>query len=294
MNDNIDVLNQRIDELKRCKDNAVENGDYPLAAQIRDNLDRVQLKKRRLNPEKLEKVLNLITERNGCYYSYQGGCHQFVGLGSTATEEVRVDGRPKGWCWSCWKSHQMNRLKTALGWCSRSSDFHKGGIASVGWEKMVQPHIGGKIENYPGWGDRIDKSNIVDKNNQKRMRDIMEITNHDAPGIYEPSTIEAINYIACTALGVPTAPTDAWGHNNPKEDSAPQEVSMDEWFSTSDGVEQLIGQALGKLSGTLSHDNVAAAKQILKKILGDSMECRNCTPRRTVREGGCVTCRSKR
>lgn len=106
------------------------------------------------------------------------------------------------------------------------------------------------------------------------LRDIVAATAHDAPGIYESSAVAKINTVASKALGMPVTLNSLWSHNNPQSDgpqSVPdREAMLDKmWYSSSKGpgMEALAMQALKKLSGDLSHDNVAAAKELLKKIV---------------------------
>ena len=91
------------------------------------------------------------------------------------------------------------------------------------------------------------------------LKQIVAMTDHDAPGIYEPSTIEEINRLACKALRLPQTSAYRWSHNQPQK---PTDSSVYETPS-------LTEQALEMLSGDFSYDNVAAAKQILKTIIGE-------------------------
>lgn len=191
-----------------------------------------------------------ITERKGCYYSYQGGCKEFVGwLVGEPTWDNNITIRttkPTGWCWSCWRGYQINKLS----------------------ERVLM------LQDPEDVADFLERVNQAEKF-KIEIRNIMKMTNHNAPGIYEPSTIEEINRACRIALGVVSIPIYEWSHNNkPKDDSAPRVESKESqmWFSTPSGpgVEQLICQALRKLSGDLSNDNIAAAKQILKEIIRGS------------------------
>lgn len=112
------------------------------------------------------------------------------------------------------------------------------------------------------------------------LSNIWTLTNHDAPGIYEPHVIETVNGIVREALGLPVTPADQWSHNQPKEPGAPQgteeqvsDIPPNEPGLPPKGASDTLDlgltlhQALDILSGDLSYDNVAAVKQILKNVI---------------------------
>lgn len=112
---------------------------------------------------------------------------------------------------------------------------------------------GGRPPCLPGGVDSMARARA------KNLARIAEMTEHDAPGIYESKVIEEVNSLARNALGIPTTPAKEWGHNKPEDGLEPKRRHLNR--------HALAAEALDKLSGNLSHDNVAAAKQILKKIL---------------------------
>lgn len=69
-------------------------------------------------------------DTHGCSFSGpgRGDCFNFIGLpgrsitGQHDGDDDTVDcyGKPNGWCWWCWRSHQVEKYKSALynGACS--------------------------------------------------------------------------------------------------------------------------------------------------------------------------------
>jgi len=109
--------------------------------------------------------------------------------------------------------------------------------------------------------DRTESEDFSHRAYSQALEDIMDLTDHDAPGIYEPDMVELVNRRARIALGIRTAPLYSWAHNTP-----PNVMSHND-FPTSDVESGLIGQVLEKLSGDLNYDNVAQAKEMLKSLL---------------------------
>ncbi len=97
------------------------------------------------------------------------------------------------------------------------------------------------------------------------LKRIAEMTDCKAPGIYDSKVIEEVNSLARNALALPTVSSESWSHNTPPDPDAPKAIH---WEPVSSRIiKGRVAEALDKLSGTMSHDNVAAAKQILKKIV---------------------------
>lgn len=63
-------------------------------------------------------------EMGGCTFAGpgRGDCEHFIGLPGKSIpglhdgpdDTVDVYGKPNGWCWSCWKSHQIRNLRADL------------------------------------------------------------------------------------------------------------------------------------------------------------------------------------
>lgn len=98
---------------------------------------------------------------------------------------------------------------------------------------------------------------------ERALRNILGVTNPDAPGIYEAITVEKVNNLARNAMGIADAPRECWSHHRPAPDDAPQQIT-----ENTQQLKQWVSVALRRLSGDLSHDNVATAKEILKKVIG--------------------------
>lgn len=103
------------------------------------------------------------------------------------------------------------------------------------------------------------------------LGDIVDMTNHDAPGIYDAHNIALINAKARNVLGMPITLSYNWPHNKPNKPNKPgdarsknREKFLDNWCVLSP---KLAEQMIDKLSGDLNYDNVAAVKQILKQIV---------------------------
>lgn len=101
------------------------------------------------------------------------------------------------------------------------------------------------------------------------LANIRGMTDCDSPGIYEPDNIVAINNEARRAFGMRETPADQWSHNQPKDPGAPQGTEGSRLLTACPAALTKLWaeDALKELSGDLSHDSVAAVKQILKKIL---------------------------
>ena len=168
----------------------------------------------------------------------------------------------------------------------------------------------------PGWVDKACKIRLkclldeaavtlsVFRGREKTLRQIMDLTNHDAPAIYEPETIMKVNNIASTALGGDNCLYSKWPHNKPRDPHAPRaavrmctcgcdapsdpriDASSSAWYNRppppprqtepATAVEELVSlrnawqgvrEALACLSGDLNYDSVAKAKEILEKML---------------------------
>lgn len=77
----------------------------------------------------VDKEIKRLKETSGCLYagSGRGDCAHFIGLpgksipGQHDGKDDTVDayGKPNGWCWSCWKSYQIERLRKEKDWLMR-------------------------------------------------------------------------------------------------------------------------------------------------------------------------------
>lgn len=70
----------------------------------------------------------------------RGDCEHAVGLPGKSVpgqhdgddDTVDVYGKPNGWCWSCWKSHQIKRLEAEVmefkDWQKKDGEFYRNEI----------------------------------------------------------------------------------------------------------------------------------------------------------------------
>lgn len=99
--------------------------------------------------EDVLKEIEQLKETSGCSYAGKGrgDCEHFIGLpGKSITgqhdgedDTVDVYGKPNGWCWSCWKSYQIERLKKEKEWLIDNWQkfwFRKGGYPYLTPEKI--------------------------------------------------------------------------------------------------------------------------------------------------------------
>ncbi len=205
----------------------------------------------------------------------RGDCEHAIGLPGRSIPGVYDGfeyGKPKGWCWSCWKSNTIIEFRREVkAWREVADAFGIGNIARppraltadvpqdvvsrdnvASKDQLISDHTMHSVTLKFNNSTMHSRSVPVTGSNLGCLENIAKITSHDAPAIYDSSMIEAINYMACTALGWKVTPSQEWSHNEPN--SVMQTPTLAE-------------QALEKLSGDLSHDNVAAVKQILKKII---------------------------
>lgn len=262
------------------------------------------------------RVFNGITAtEGGCSRPGSGGdCKHFIGVpgervigdGTDSTEDEY--GKPNEWCWSCWKSYQIDTLRkevqTLEAWQNVAVESNRDIFAylqkrfpSLELSKDAMPFhnvyralnfVVGKISasealfGFMGWLTSRDKAETFSGH-------------HNACAAAELVALFCeVNDLA--------EPRDGWDKNlvHPKECRPDKEVAMinklrDEahglemWQDAQDAQETgvLIGgvtaedrppspwrpdleQILSKLSGDLNQNNVAAAKQILKKMLKEN------------------------
>ncbi len=169
----------------------------------------------------LDKILKEGTcSRTGWAGVKSGNCEHAIGLpgnsipGQHDGNDDTVDeyNKPNGWCWSCWKSHQIEKLRKEV---QALEAWQEVAAAS---NRDVSAYL---QEKFPSL--ELDGGMPVD--NVRKAMDCMEKMMRPVERLDNPRR----------------RPTLA---------------------------EEAAEQALGKLSGDLSHDNVAAAKQILRDVLG--------------------------
>ena len=235
MND-VDKFELKIMELEVLKDHAIKCADYPLAGKIRDQMDEVKLKKRRLLGD-----LPLIM----------------------AEYAMNVD---EAFVKQAERKGEANRENPQLKLKLIEDLLEKKGDDLISAADLDFPRSlpggcnqGTKTSNAGYSRPHCTNSTNVEENMSLHVRevllDILEHTKPDAEYLYTRETLAYINWWAHEALDLkPMSITDWIAQSTPRRKHLNRHV--------------LAAEALEKLSGDLSHDNVAAAKQILKRILG--------------------------
>ncbi len=230
----------------------------------------------------------------GCTFAMSegGDCEHAIGLpgksipGQHDGPDNTVDeyGKPNGWCWSCWKSHQIDELRKLVqalqAWQDVAAESNRNvsaylkeefpsldldGGMPVGNVRKVVDYLTLLIESklveetlsasealygFCGW---LTTQNAVTKMSRS----------HDA------GCIATLIDTFCKKNNLPE-PRGHWEKqlehpsplaNTPRPDkvgwNSPEVKQLKQWA----------GVALKKLSGDLSNDNVAGAKQILKRLV---------------------------
>lgn len=237
----------------------------------------------------IEESRNLRETKNGtCSYGRGGCCVSFGMPGKSGNDGLvcklgnPID-KPNKWCWSCWRQYKIERLTEALKWCSKAADFHEGGKAYEGWKSAVQHHVGAGIDSFSQWSN--SGSNYISAS-EALFGFVGWLTSRDQAvtfsGHHNAGVAADLVALFCEVNDL-AEPRDHWEKNlvHPKECRPDGESTV-----TGEVAEEgpsswqfCLEQVLSKLSGDLSHDNVAAAKQIILKALineGNSRVSRSC------------------
>ncbi len=248
----IKEIKSKIDTLKRAKDLCFSKADYELAASIRGQIDAQQQKLQRL--------------KKRTYQSY-----------GVAARRLR-DEKPETKTAVVMKSLANSLSPDAPAVPKRVSEAEVKMVEGIHNAKQVS---GEQSEPYFNSREITQMSKAYSRS-REALGKIIHLTNPETPGIYEADRIEEINVLAREAQRLTPHSADKWSHNQPKTMGvlcigSPVPTSDGRLIAAPKGWEVIRGtksiyvlatEALEKLSGDLSHNNVATAKQILKRIVG--------------------------
>lgn len=261
MND-IGELDLNIEALKDAKDEAIDCGDYPLAAKIRDRLDAAKLEKQ----QKLKvDQKDIITVAKA--------------LGIPESEIVPEDEKDEEcediYALQAWNEVAVQSNQDVLAYLQEQFPMLKldGGMPIDNVRKVVKylksnASSAGEVTHvYPPTTITLRPSGAVPDQIQEEdmplhvrdiFLDIIECTEPNAQYLRTLDTLAYINWWAHQALD----------HTSFSEGGPQRTIS--EWMEEVSHRPKTLAlvDALKKLSGDLSYDNVAAAKEILKKIIG--------------------------
>lgn len=208
----------------------------------------------------------------------RGDCEHFVGLPGKSIpgqhdgpdDTLDVYGKPNGWCWSCWKSLQIRRITTALQWCSGSADFGPGGKAHGAWVSSVRPLIKGeyKISSLPEEEAPLDELSASEALYGFCAWLTSQKTKTVMSGVDNAAVIADRIAVFCKKNNL-TEPRENWTDRfeHPEDLELRTEDPSVNFIGEVTSNDNEISKALKHLSGDLNHNNVVAAKSILKQLL---------------------------
>jgi len=213
-------------------------------------------------------LFNSYNESGGCTRASHGNCETHVGLSSLPLSKDSVDnyGKPKGWCWSCWKDCQIAQLQKTLCRYAKGDakdnffdDFFgelmgRTSVIAAAKSKNTQDKISASeaLFGFMGWLTTRDKAVTFSGHHNAGVAAELVASFCEVNNLAEPRREwdkHLVHPSECRPDGEPIVMGGITEEDRPPSSWQPH-----------------LEQVLSKLSGDLNQDNVSAAKQMLKEL----------------------------
>lgn len=207
----------------------------------------------------------------GCVRSGSGGdCLHYFGLPGQSipgdideepSQAAHVHGKPHGWCWSCWKSHRIDKLEGEVYALEAWQNVAESNIEITAYLRERFPNWPGNFEGYTPTFHVRKVVEYFDTRYECESEKVLEYLKERFLGWKEFDKVPRSSLVTYVRKAVEYLDNQIGrSANRIKTEAIINKV-------VSKVQKERVSLALEKLSGDLNYDNVAAVKEILKGLL---------------------------